>query len=178
MTERNMRLADNANDFSDKIESLFFQVDKKRMYWEEEQSFMGEPKLHLCHPQFFAIVDVERRYVFAPVTQNYLLISNKEAYNFGIEIGMMLFHIDGKDDLNCIHAKLSSNRAVCQIDLCRKIDYAQPHINDDWCSFMRITNSYNKTKKLGYVVGFYNVKYGYGFLDNAIAISADTAHYK
>lgn len=177
MPEQNIRLIVEEDELPERLLMFFFPVEAKPLYWEEEPEFMGKHKLNLCDPLSFAIVDMERKKVFAPVSKSYLLITNKEAYEFGFEIGEMLFHLESKDDFKCVHAVLSANRAVCHIDMCRKIDLAQPHINDDWCSYMRITNSYNRTKKLEYVIGFYNVKHGYGFLDDSIAISANMAHY-
>ena len=177
MPEQNIRLVITEKNVPKELQRLFFPVGKMRLFWEEQPEFMGMHSIFPCDPPFYAIVDMERRKVFAAVTQAYLLITNREAYQFGFAIAKMLFLLNDEDDFKCIHAELSGNRAVCQMDLCRKIDMAQPHINDDWCSFMRIINSYNKTKKLEYVVGFYNVKHGFGFLDNTIAISANTAHY-
>lgn len=156
---------------------LFFEVDERPLYWEVSSPFTVNPDVKLCEPNFYAIVDMEKNTVFSAVTQGYLLITNKEAYDFGKEIGRRLFHLENDGDLKSIHAELSTNRAVCMIDLRRKIDLCQPLMNEGWCAFMRIVNSYNKTRKLEYIIGFYNVEHKYGFLDNSIAISANTAHY-
>lgn len=177
LTPHNMRIVINEKDLPGRLEELFFPVQLRLLYWEEEPPLMGPVHVKECDPAFFGVLDVDKSRIFAAVTQGYLLITNQVAYNFGCEIAQILFHTESKDDIKCIHAELSSNRAVCQIDLRSKLDIGQPLMNEGWCFFMRVINSYNKTKKLEYIVGFFNVAHGYGFLDNTIAISANTAHY-
>ncbi len=165
------------------ISKAFFPVEKQPLYWtsnplpkdepkEYDLSYYEYPFGHLTFDKdHAAIVDMERRHVFTCSNMSYALITNEEAYIWGREIAN-LFFLDTHDFV-CYRLFLTRYRAVCEMDICRKIELNQPMINGGWCSFIRIMNSYDQSQVLSYEVGFYNVlkQYGIIFPDLSIKIS-------
>lgn len=163
-------------DITSQLEDkFFFPVEKRNLYWQSGDLSKGL-KISPVRPRFWAIVDLEKEWVFSTVTDDYVLITNKQAYDFGIEICKYLFHVENNEDLKCIRATLSWNRASCRIDLCRFVDFYQPLLNEGWYSFLSIENSYNKTKCLEYNLGFYNREQDYGFGLYGVGFKAKRPH--
>ena len=109
-------------------------------------------------PRHYGILDVERHQVISVVTHdNYELIRNITA--FGIakhRVVPKIFPRAEKESFLCNQVVLSESRGICYIDLCCYC-YSPPRtFKDVWMPFIRIVNSYNKTYKLSYVLGFCN----------------------
>lgn len=172
-TERSLNL--KGKDVTEKMkQKLFFPVDRRPLFWQPVNE--SSDRLKKCIPYFYAIVDLEREYVFSTVTSTYSLVSNEEAYKFGVYLAKKLLHIENNEDLKCIRATLTANRARCSMDICRFTDYFQPLMNEGWYSFLSIENSYNKTKCVEYSVGFYNEKYEYGLPFFGLSINTKNTH--
>lgn len=154
---------------------FFFPVEKRSLFWQSGNIKEGI-KILPVRPKFYAIVDMERQWVFSTVTEDYQLITNEDAYNLGVEISQNIFHIENPTDLKCVYAVLSPNRAKCRMDLCRFTDFFQPLMNEGWFSFLSIENSYNKTKCLEYNIGFYNAEREYGFNLYGLGIKTKNPH--
>lgn len=132
------------------LSEAFFPVEMRPV-------FMPSPKLaqgHLPLDRHFAVVDVERDHAFSVVTDEYQLVTNQEAYQGAAEVMKKVFHVTTLGDLECLNIVMPQTRSFCHIDLIhRKADFA-PFENDSWTAFLRITNSYNRTRKLHYELGF------------------------
>ncbi len=50
----------------------------------------------------FAVVDVERRQLFAVVTDDYELVTNKDAYDMAAEVMKKVFHTTQIGDMACL----------------------------------------------------------------------------
>ena len=107
-------------------------------------------------PRHYGILDVERHHVISVVTHdNYELIRNEEAFEIArTKVVPKIFPTAVKDSFLCNQVVLSDSRGICYIDLCCH-SYKPPRpFKDVWMPFIRILNSYNKTYKLSYVLGF------------------------
>lgn len=147
---------------------LLFPVELRTLFWEksnanlfnDNDAYVVECKRH------FGVLDVDREELFAAVTDGYLLTTNEEAIGYGKRILQKLFvqYTNKESEIECLIARLSPNRAACELDLCRAIEKRQPLIDGSWIPFLRIRNSYNKTQTLQYIFGFQNVLFNIALL--------------
>jgi len=101
-----------------------------------------------------AVVDKERGTIFAVVSKDYRLITNEEALSAGRRCFGRLLQLKGEpDNLEVFNILMPESRAHCRIDLIRegdKIVFGR----EEYRAFLRVTNSYNKTRVLSFDLGF------------------------
>jgi hypothetical protein len=102
----------------------------------------------------FAVVDVERQNPFAVVTDDYELVTNKAAYDMAAEVMKKVFHTTQIGDMECLNITMPKTRSFCHIDLIHKTADFSPWEKDKWTAFLRISNSYNRTRLLRFELGF------------------------
>jgi hypothetical protein len=102
----------------------------------------------------FAVVDVERNSPFAVVTDDYELVTNKTAFDMADEVMKKVFLTTKMGDLECLNVIMPKTRSFCHIDLIHKTASFSPWEGDVWTAFLRISNSYNRTRLLRFEVGF------------------------
>ena len=104
-----------------------------------------------------AVVDIERDHVFAAVSDKYRIIENQDAVNAANPIVKEIFK-RGLSDFECFNIIMPKSRSSCQIDLILRDDAQDrtynPFNGDPWTVFVRISNSYNRTKRLRFEMGF------------------------
>jgi len=163
------------------LNEAFFPVDFRDLYWKDEKAgrnLFGEEPRFVSGERFRAVVAIDREEMLSAVTDAYLLITNEEAYDWAIEIAKEVFHVQKGISMECLTVKMPISRASCEIDLVRNIERGQSEINNWWCAFIHIENSYNKTKTLTYEVGFYNFKYNRKLIYPEYIIQVSEAHVK
>ena len=104
--------------------------------------------------RFQAVVDVERDYVFSVVANGYKLITNEEAVALGKECFKSVFSRTTADGMEVFNITMPKTRSFCHIDFVHKDSNFKPWENDKWSPFLRVTNSYNRTKLLRFDLGF------------------------
>jgi len=109
---------------------------------------MTELKRHL------AVVDVERDAVFAVVTDDYELVTNQAAFELAGMVMRKVFHTTSMQDMVCFNLTMPKTRSFCHIDLIRRGCDFSPWDQDKWTAFLRISNSYNRTRLLRFELGF------------------------
>lgn len=102
----------------------------------------------------FAVVDVERQHPFAVVTDDYELVTNETAYDMASEVMKKVFHTMKINDMVCLNITMPKTRSFCHIDLIHKAADFSPWEKDRWTAFLRISNSYNRTRLLRFELGF------------------------
>ena len=147
-----------------KLEDAFFPVelcDLKFVYPAEADLFGNLIRTEdVLAKNYKAVVDINRRHVFATVTDKYQLVKNEEAYNWAEPVVGAVFNHSQLKDFSCFNVRMTATRSSCCIDLIRKLEGGnvvsfQPFDDDDpWTAFIRIINSYNKTSCLKYQLGF------------------------
>lgn len=128
----------------------FFPVELRPVFMPSTADINKHTKL----PRHFAVVDVEKNRPFAVVTDEYELVTNQKAYDQAGEIMKKVFQTTRLEDLICLNVTMPSTRSFCHIDLIHKGADFSPWENDDWTAFLRITNSYNRTRLLRFELGF------------------------
>jgi hypothetical protein len=101
-----------------------------------------------------AIVDKERKRVLAVVTDDYRLITNAEAIERGKALFRQVFSETTNEKMELYNVILPASRSFCHVDFTLQGYTFAPAKGDDWFPFLRVTNSYNKTKPLRFDMGF------------------------
>ncbi len=141
--------------------------------------FMASPadaEFYQCLDRHRAVVDVEREYAFALVTEGYELITNQMAYELSGDIVNRVFQFTALDDLECFNITMPKSRSFCHIDLIDGTAGFLPWKGDKWTAFLRITNSYNRTRRLRYQLGFCRWICRNGMIFGAKSIEFSNSH--
>jgi len=163
------------------LNEAFFPVDFRDLYWKDEKTgrnLFGEGPRFVRGERFRAVVALDREEMLSAVTDAYLLITNEEAHEWALEIAKEVFHVQNGITMECLTVKMPNSRASCEIDLVRNIERGQSEINNNWCAFIHIENSYNKTKTLTYEVGFYNFRYNRKLIYPEYTVQVSETHVK
>ena len=128
----------------------FFPVEMRPLYMPTSEGLESFKAL----TRHFAVVDVGRETVFSVVTDDYQLITNEEAYNKADEVMRKVFHTTKAEDMECLNITMPKTRSFCHIDLIHKSTDFRPWEDDKWVAFLRISNSYNRTRLLRFELGF------------------------
>lgn len=92
--------------------------------------------------------------VFSVVSRDYKLVLNEEAISIGKSIFKRLFPGTGEEDFEIFNLKYPASRSFCHIDLINRNYILNVWYKEVYIPFIRITNSYNKSRKLGFELGF------------------------
>ena len=134
----------------------FFPVELKPVFIQSakpSKDLFGEVGYQAL-PRHFAVVDSESEYAFAVVTEDYHLVTNQQAYDLAAEALKSVFNFTALEDMACLNVIMPKSRSFCHIDLIHKDSDFEPWKNDRWVPFVRITNSYNRTRRLRFEIGF------------------------
>lgn len=139
--------------------AAFFPVELRPIYMKPTGSSEGQNDLFTADglvqlQRHKAVVDVEKETAFAVVTDNYELVTNKAAYEQAEEVMKKVFQMTTIDDMACLNVTMPSTRSFCHIDLIHKSADFSPWEQDKWTAFIRVTNSYNRTRRLRFELGF------------------------
>jgi hypothetical protein len=141
------------------INEAFFPVELRPLFMEQsakkdgQLTLLPEPK-YTKLPRHFAVVDVEKNRPFSVVTDDYALVTNEEAYDRAGDIMKRVFQTTTLEDMVCFNVIMPKTRSFCHIDLIHKGTDFSPWEEDKWTAFLRLTNSYNRTRLLRFELGF------------------------
>lgn len=149
---------------------VLFPVETRPLFFREEPakqaSLFGDeatdelavedapPPTYHQVPRFQAIVDVERNYTFSVVSERYRLVTNREALALGEQCFRQVFSTTTADGMAVFHITVPSTRSFCHVDFIHKDHTFEPFKGDKWWPYLRVTNSYNRTKPLRFDLGF------------------------
>ena len=101
----------------------------------------------------WAVVSDDRREILSIVTEDYQLVSNLRAYELGRRAFAFVFGDDAAARLKLFNVTMPATRSWAHIDMTADgLDFA-PLDEDHWFPFLRVTNSYNRSRALGFTVG-------------------------
>jgi hypothetical protein len=127
----------------------FFPVELRPLFMANEDGLEKYQQLK----RHFAVVDVERQNPFAVVTHDYELVTNQAAYGLAAEVMKKVFRTTQIGDMECLNITMPRTRSFCHIDLIHKAADFSPWEKDKWTAFLRISNSYNRTRLLRFELG-------------------------
>ncbi len=128
---------------------MFFQEQGNTLFGADE----APPTYHKV-PRFAAIVDVDKNHTFAVVSERYRLVKNQEALNLGEQCFRQVFSTTTADGMEVFNIILPATRSFCHVDFIHKDHAFEPWSGDKWWPYLRVTNSYNRTKPLRFDLGF------------------------
>ena len=105
-------------------------------------------------PRFLATVDLERNHTFAVVSESYRLVANAEAVRLGRQCFRQVFRQETVEGMEVYNIIMPKTRSFCHIDFIHRGHTIEPWGGDKWGPYLRITNSYNRTKPLRFDLGF------------------------
>lgn len=132
------------------LSEAFFPVELQPVYTDRLDGSNEVRRLE----RYFAVLDVERENAFAVVTDDYELVTNKTAHEMSADAMKKVFLLTSLEDLACLNITMPKSRSFCHIDLIHRNADFSPWENDKWTAFLRITNSYNRTRRLRFELGF------------------------
>ena len=143
------------------IADVLFTVEKQPIYIQvgSGQGHLFESdnttsKKYKTIPKFSAIVDVERDHVFSIVTDSYRFVTNQEPIELGQKCFLEIFGKVAASEMKVFNITMPKTRSFCHVDFVNSNVSFEPWQDDKWVPFLRVTNSYNRTKLLSFDMGF------------------------
>lgn len=91
--------------------------------------------------------------VFSVVSRGYQLVSHREAYEHGIGVFATTFGSEASAKLKIFNVRTPSSGAWVEIDLTAESLAFSPLQGDRWLPFLRVMNSYDRSRSLGFQLG-------------------------
>jgi hypothetical protein len=133
------------------IETALFPVELRNIFFEEP-SDTGTLKVRIAG--YKAVVDTKSKKTFSVVSEGYRLVTNREALEFGKHAFNQLFDTVNTDDLTIFNVIKPETRSYCHIDLIHKKYEVNIWKTEVFLPYIRVTNSYNRSRALRFDLGF------------------------
>lgn len=129
------------------LNEILFKVNMQDIFTK-----IGENGNSINIPGKKVLLNAVNNFPISIVSDDYEIITNEEAYQYGIKCLQSLFKITEEDGIDIFHIDRPSTLSFCHIDLTSKTKTFE-YRNDKYFPFVRVTNSYNKMFKLYFRVG-------------------------
>lgn len=116
--------------------------------------------------------------IFSIVSNNYQLIANKDAYEMGKEIHGRLFPNATSESFEVFNVISPDTKSFCQIDIIDKNYAINIWEKEIYLPFVRIQNSYNRTRILKFDIGFCRKLCDNGVIFEKGTVSVNFRHTK
>lgn len=133
------------------IETALFPVELRNIFFEEPRD-TGALKVRI--PGYKAVVDTKSKKTFSVVSESYRLVTNGEALEFGKQAFNQLFDTVNTDALAIFNVIKPETRSYCHIDLIHKKYEVNIWKTEVFLPYIRVTNSYNRSRALRFDLGF------------------------
>jgi hypothetical protein len=133
------------------IETALFPVELRNIFFEEPR-VTGTIKVPI--PGYRAIVDAKSKKTFSVVSDGYRLVTNREALEFGKQAFNQFFDTVNTDDMEIFNVIKPHTRSYCHIDLIHKKYEVNVWKTEVFLPYIRVTNSYNRSRALRFDLGF------------------------
>lgn len=133
------------------IDDVIFPVKIAPVYVDVGQNGKQSFRQSISHK---AIVDRRNGKTISIVSKNYKLITNQEAIGFGRQcIEQLLTSVDSKN-VEIFNIVTPDTHSYCYVDLIHKGYEVNIWGNEVYIPFVRISNSYNRSRSLSFLIGF------------------------
>ncbi|MBK8711372.1 MAG: DUF932 domain-containing protein [Niastella sp.] len=116
--------------------------------------------------------------VFSIVSDNYQLVSNKEALEMGKQIHAKLFPNAQENSFEIFNVIAPASKSFCHIDIIDKNYTLNIWQQEVYVPFVRIHNSYNRSRSLQFDIGFCRKLCDNGMIFEQQAVKLKFAHTK
>lgn len=127
-------------------------------------------------PRHRAVVDAERDSVLAVVAPEYRLVTNAEAWDLAQAVLARAFQHHKAADLECFALRMPASRSYCEIDFVHPEAMFVVGGRDRWTMFVRLVNSYNRTRSLRMSFGFCRWICQNGLIAGARSVDLSVSH--
>ena len=136
-----------------KIESLMFPVELRPVYYAD--TGRDGTKYQKDIPNSKVVVNRKSGKPLGVVSKNYKLITNQAALEMGKQCCAELFGADEAGNIEVFNVNAPATGSYCHIDLIHR-SYAMDlwEQSDIYIPYLRVTNSYNKSRALRFDIGF------------------------
>jgi hypothetical protein len=134
-----------------KIGDVTFPVVLKPIFVEDNASLVGE---YAPVPGFKAVMAEDNRHIFSVVAQDYRLVTNEEALQFGKICFGEIFKALKAEEMVLFNIIMPKTRSFCHVDFVHPKATFNFAKDDSWTPYIRITNSYNRMFALNFDLGF------------------------
>jgi Domain of unknown function (DUF932) len=161
---------------TDKLEPYDFPVEFRDVYVDFASRTKDGDKT-LIHAKMqdrhVAVVDVEREYTFAIVSQDYEIVTNAKAVELAEKCFQAVFKLTDCKQMKLFNVAMPTTRSQCRIDFLHA--HSRCHINgrDPWAPFIRVSNSFNRSRALKFDLGFCR-----GICKNGLIFGEDSIEFK
>lgn len=130
------------------IEDIHFPVSLQNLYYGEKADIKKKTVTG-----YKCIINANTGVPLSIVSNSYKLITHKEAFNFGLDCMHKLFDV-AKNEISVFKVTASQNCTVAFIDLLHKSYEINLWQQEVYVPYLRVTNSYNKSRALRFDLGF------------------------
>lgn len=124
-------------------------------------------------PGYKAATNPETGKVFSIVTVGYRLVTNQEALDLAKQCFQQLFGQDDATQMVVFNDVTPQSRSFCHIDLIHQHYTVNIWAKEIWLPYLRVTNSYNRSRALRFDLGFCRK-----LCDNGMIFEKETIEYK
>jgi len=140
------------------LNEFFFPIDFHDLYFDvtkhkDKKTRVLLPKNPKFAEDFIALIDEERLEMLSCVSKSYTLVTNEWAFNIGTSVAKHIFKV-GERDIAFWQGELTEKRRACTMDIRVNKILNISGVKHNWFAFVRINNSYDKTRSLSYDIGF------------------------
>jgi hypothetical protein len=123
--------------------------------------------------RYVAVVDVEREYTFAIVSQDYEIVTNTQAVELAERCFQAVFKLTDSKHMKLFNVTMPSTRSQCRIDFLHAQSRSKFNGRDFWAPFIRVSNSFNRSRALKFDLGFCR-----GICKNGLIFGEDSIEFK
>ena len=148
--ERNTNLATIM--FPVEIRPIGFQSETSKS--ANEDRAQNSPTVFEAIDKYQAIVRVDTGTVFSVVTSRYELLHNSRALDLGKKAFQLLFPNTSESDFIPFDIRSTKTGSACHVDLIHTSYNTNVWEQETWLPFLRVSNSYNRSRALTFDFGF------------------------
>ena len=124
-------------------------------------------------PHYKAITNPKTGQVFSVVTDGYRLVTNQEALDLARQCFQQLFGMQDTEQMVVFNIVAPQSRSFCHVDLIHQHYSVNIWAREMWLPYLRVTNSYNRSRALRFDLGFCRK-----LCDNGMIFERETIPYK
>lgn len=132
------------------LKDIIFPVVKAPVFTMMKE----KPDEYIRIPGKIALIDSASDKPLSVVSNDYELITNEQAYEYGQRCMRVLFDMEKKSKIELFNIIAPKTRSFCHIDLFADKRDFKFQTKDEYKPFVRVTNSYNAMFRLSFNVGF------------------------
>ena len=139
------------------LNGVFFDVERVPLTYETRLPNLFNSRISVEVPNNEALINKRTGQFLSVVSKRYNVITNKDAYDLASKIVGSYFPGATLDKFKTFNVVYPSTMTTCRMDFILPENFYNPFPTDGedkWTPFIRISNSFNKTIRLSYEIGF------------------------